>query len=390
MKKSYPLTYALIPAASEDTAGSRIRVHSLGRTLLRLGHKVEIGLSPDADVIFVQERVTFEILDFVRAAKARGCLVLYDVVDVGDALGYWVSRRLFYEMIQIADGVTTCTEGCRKELLHRYGCPAVRIIPDAVDYDPQGPIRLPLRTGSPFRILWFGAAANLSMFEKYIDTLLEVSDVELVVSTGADRIDAYSRKYPRISFQPWSKAGFVNLLQTCDLSCLVHDGSTVERAKSNNKMIASVIWGVPAIVSDTPAYTETAILAGVPYAVFHDKRELCAIIDRLRLVEARRQYLETAQPEIWPRYSPEAVAKIFVDIACFSRWRAGGSTAVQRPRAPSRGSLGWQNIRAVGYQFCYGIWCVRSSYHRWKTIFELVRECVKRFSRLITKSGRFC
>ena len=67
----------------------------------------------------------------------------------------------------------------------------------------------------------------------------------------------------------------------------MHDGSEWDRAKSNNRMITSIAWGVPAVVSCTPEFERTAIEAKVPYAIFAGKTDLPATIERLRPPEVR-------------------------------------------------------------------------------------------------------
>jgi hypothetical protein len=308
------MKYALIPADGEDRASSRIRVYTLQRALTSLGYEALLGHSLDSDVCFVQKAVTLETLEVVRRAKARGCVILYDVDDLGRDLWWTASHRCFYEMIDLADVVITDTAGHRDQLLCKYRVKRVEIIPDAIDYYPSGPVRLPIRERNPLRLLWFGNVENISIFEKYILDLTEIRDLEVVVTTGAKAFSHYAAKYPRITFVPWSRSSFLSTLQSCDLSCLTHDGSVLDRAKSNNKMISSITWGVPALVSRTPEYERTARDAGVETAVFSNERELQAAIERFRPRAARIAYLTRAQPDIWNRYAPCAIAAKFVEM----------------------------------------------------------------------------
>ncbi|HKV42335.1 MAG TPA: hypothetical protein VJX67_24240, partial [Blastocatellia bacterium] len=125
-------------------ASSRIRVYSLHRSLTELGHQAVLGHSPDSDVLYIQKRVSWETLEFARAAKAAGSVVLYDVDDYGGPVWCEGSERCFFEMIRLADAVTTDTDGHNEQLVHHYGARRVEIVPDCVDYHPSGPIRPPI------------------------------------------------------------------------------------------------------------------------------------------------------------------------------------------------------------------------------------------------------
>lgn len=104
------LRVSLIPAAGASTASSRIRVFQLEKALSNLGVICEYGFSSAADVLFIQKRVTEEILTQVQAEKSKGKRVIYDVDDLGEALWYWASRPLFEHMLNLADHVTVSTE----------------------------------------------------------------------------------------------------------------------------------------------------------------------------------------------------------------------------------------------------------------------------------------
>jgi hypothetical protein len=94
----------------------------------------------------------------------------------------------------------------------------------------------------------------------------------------------------------------------------MHDGSAHDLAKSNNRMICSITWGVPAIVSDTPEYRRTAEAAGVPEAIIKDEGAIAGVVDGLRTAAARARHLDRAQPVIWRDYGPETIAKRFLAL----------------------------------------------------------------------------
>jgi hypothetical protein len=305
---------AIFPAHDESAASARIRSFTLQRSLAAMGHDARLRDSEGADVLFVQKRATSNTLTLVREARQQGSLVLYDVDDLGRDLWYHIAPSVLHRLLPMVDVVTTDTSEHRDLLLRDYGVPSVEIIPDTIDYYPTGPVRLPLTDTSPLRVLWFGNVANISLFEKYAHTLASMAGVQTVAVTNARAIERLSAHWPAVDFVPWSRNEFVSVLQSCALTVLPHDGTEADRAKSNNRMIASITWGVPAIVSRTPDYVRTAQEAGVEYALFNDESELIAAVERLRTASARLAYLDAAQSEVWRRYSPAAVAMRFLEV----------------------------------------------------------------------------
>ena len=310
------LQFSLYPAGGVETASSRLRIYTFQAALEKRGIKSVFGYSVKSNVFFIQKKVTLEILMQARLAKTLGSYIIYDVDDLGDALWYWVSKKYFIKMLRLADIITTCSQNQLDYLLSFYDVKRSTVILPTIDYFPTEPVRLLHHNRDKLRIIWFGNASNIDMFKQYIDTLLGIPDIELIVVSSKLWIEMHAKQLNDvIIFYPWSLCGFVSILQTCDLAFLMHDGQTEDRAKGNNKMIASITWGVPAVVSRTPEYERTAREIGVEYAVFSDESDLCNVIERLRPAEARNQYLETAQPVIWDLYSPEVIADKYIEIA---------------------------------------------------------------------------
>jgi glycosyltransferase involved in cell wall biosynthesis len=306
--------FSFIPVDTEDTASSRIRVYTLNRSLESLGASTSLEYNTAADVLFIQTGVTEEKLEMAREAKARGRMVIYDVDDLGSALWYWVPQELFHKMVELADIVTTDTEPRRERLIKDYGVPQVKVLPDAIDYYPFGPVRLPFVESKPLRVVWFGALPNMEHFEPYIAVLSEMRDVQVVAIVMSMGLKHFQKWYPAIEFLPWSRSTFVSSLQSCQIACLVHGASVEDMTKSNNRFITSVSWGVPVIASRTPEYERTAREAGVVESLFDDGDELVTRVGALRSPNARQSYIDKAQPYVWQRYSPAAVAERFLDI----------------------------------------------------------------------------
>lgn len=305
---------SLIPAGDVATASSRIRVYSLQKELLKKGINASIGLQPNSDVIFVQKKLNPELIAKIKKEKKPNNLIIYDIDDSGPALDYWAKPELVKEMFGFADLVTTDTPS-RLEFLNNQNLNLkVELIPDCADYFPEKPLPLNEIGDNRLRVLWFGSFSNIELFRPYITTLCNMPELDLVVITNQNSLAEIKADYPKIVTLPWSEDNFIQDLRSCHLTCLMHDNSGINSMKSNNKMIASIIWGVPAVVSKTTEYERTAKGAGIEYCLFNNQKEMVEIIENLRPTDKRREYLNSSQKIIWEKYSPEAVAKIFLNI----------------------------------------------------------------------------
>jgi hypothetical protein len=306
---------SILPAGPARIASSRIRVYSLLAPLARLGVTARIGLSDQADALLIQKRLDPEILSAARAAKDRGVLVLYDCDDLGAALHGWAKPPLVQQMISLADVVTTNTEAFRSALCREHGALCTEILPDAVDYGLTSPVTIPPETAEPLRLLWFGNCTNISLIAPYFLYLASIPACELVLCTHhCARTRRMTAGFPGLVPVPWSLESFPSVLRSCHLSLLTHDGEAADRAKSNNRMVASIAWGVPALVSRTPEYVSTALRAGVTDALFDGPADLRRVVELHRSAAARQHYLERAQPVVWRHHAPEVIARRLVDI----------------------------------------------------------------------------
>jgi hypothetical protein len=309
------MTISFLPAGTEDTASSRIRVYSLKRVLDSVGVPAVIGYAEDSEIVIVQKKLTAQILPIIRRAKSNGSLIIYDVDDSSAALDYWAPGHLLAEMFGLAHIIITDTDARRDAILQQYRpISPVLVMPDAVDYYPVAPARPAMPPGEYLRIMWFGSISNISLFERYAHVLVNIPHATVVVVLNAESINEYARKFPQIEFLPWSRENFLEILQTCHITFLMHDGTDIDRMKSNNKMITSINWGVPSVVSNTPEYAKTATECSVDYAIFDNEIQIKNCIEFLRCQDQRLKYLTSAQPKVWEKYSPSKVTLTFLKI----------------------------------------------------------------------------
>ncbi len=299
----------ILPAGGPEVASARLRAISLAQALSAAGTAAVVGGTGPSRILLVQKRIRRADLAQAVAAARRGDAVVWDADDVGPALDFWALPRRRARLLPFTAGSTTDTAGHAEELAALCGGRPPEIIPDMVDYDPPGP-QLPAQLAErPLRILWFGSFSNIALLEQWLPAVSALPDVELVVCTRSPPEAQLWSRWPMLRHVPWNAETFVDVLRSCHLSLLMHDGAAADRGKSNNRQITSICWGVPALVSCTPAYAETAGLCGVPESVCDGPGGLAPAIERLRSARARCAYLERAQPAVWQRWSPAAVAQ---------------------------------------------------------------------------------
>lgn len=301
----------IIASGSENVASSRIRAFGLGAALSRRGYCVVFEADPNCDILYIQKNWSWKTLMKARIAKARKALIIFDLDDVQFIN---LAGPLFMDVLNLADIITTDTEGKKAWIEDAFSVKNVNVIPDAIDYSPIGPVAPIIRDTNRLRVLWFGSHSNIQLFEKYMNLLGANDNIEVVVIAHESEIVAYEAKYPHVTFIPWEKERFLQHLQSCDVTCLTHDGSEVDLLRSNNKMIVSINWGVPALVSGTPEYSRTARELGVERTIFSTGEDLLRAIVEMRAIEARRDYLERTQTAVWNMYSPDAIAIRFAQL----------------------------------------------------------------------------
>jgi hypothetical protein len=283
-------------------------------SLKRLGIRTVIGYSAQAEVLIIQKRINKKIVALAHEHRKRGGRLLYDCDDLGAPLDYWAPPALRQQLASIVDLITTNTREFKTALERLYSRP-VEIIPDAIDYYLTEPIAKPpcAPPSGNLRVLWFGNNDNLRMLCPYLPIFLASPGCSLTVCTGSEALQQIA-SFPAITFAEWTLQGFPFILRSTDLTFLPHGHGDADWAKSNNRMVTSIAWGVPAIVSRTPAYERTALSAGVEKACFQNIQEARSCMERLRSLKSREAYLERAQPTVWRVHSPDAVAKVWCEI----------------------------------------------------------------------------
>lgn len=315
---SFIRSIGFFPTGDLNAASSRIRAYSLCQALTDLGitpqYEIALRNISKQDVVFIQKKVTRRILRLTRLSSLLGKLVIYDIDDLGPHMWYFLTKKHFRSICKLANVITVSTNAQKEYLEDEFHLSNIHVLPCTIDYFPEKPVRNIHPSDDTLKIIWFGGAQNFHSFETHIVSVLAVPNSQLVVVTTSSHIDHLQEKYPEIEFKNWSLNSIIDDLRACDLSILTHEGEFHDHAKSNNKMIASITWGVPALVSNTPDYSSTAHVAGIPEAVFTSTSELIDKIEQFRSAESRFRYLDHAQKAIWDLYSPKIIAGRLLEI----------------------------------------------------------------------------
>lgn len=303
-----------IPAGDSRTASSRLRVYALAGALKELGCDARINSNEFSEFLFIQKRVTLDLLEQVKSAKLAGSYIIYDIDDSGSALWFWVQPRLLFEIFCLADLITVDTPERAHWITKAAPWLECEVIPNPVDYGIRSPKAHQTNSGDDLKICWFGSSPNFQTFAPHLRVLAESPKTKIVVcgASHSDRNQFIS--FTNIEFIDWEPDVMESLLRESDLACLSHLGRKEDVRKSNHKMITSISYGVPAIVSNTPEYARTAHEIGALDSIFSDKKSLLECVETYRANQQRAQYLKRAQTIVWNKYSPEVCAKMFLDV----------------------------------------------------------------------------
>lgn len=341
----------LCPAGTPAAASSRLRCHGLARELTRLGCKVALGLDESVvpQLLYVQKRVTPQILAQARRVRAAGGRVVFDIDDWGSALD-WVKAdpAMFAQFLAVTDAVSVDTD-VRAEVFRKdpayAAVPQFWVVPDPIDYIDDVAAQLPQqRIGdAPLAGCWFGNAPNARPAVPYMQAALQSGRVQrFSVITNAEYLPQLQQAWPMLALEAWQLETFASRLRDHDFCLLIHDSTIEGVQKSNNKMLAALGQGVVPLVSNTPAYAELARRIGVPDLVLDTPDDLVKRLEPARLQAMAEAIRAEPCRRALRDYLPATIAGRFLDKAM---------QLLHEPvhRAPVRLNLGSGGVPLPGY-----------------------------------------
>jgi ubiquinone/menaquinone biosynthesis C-methylase UbiE len=351
----------LCPAGTVHVASSRLRCHVLARELARLGCPVHVGLQPGVvpDVLYVQKLVTPEILAVAQQVKQRGGQVIFDIDDFGDALS-WVRAEpaLFAEFLALCAVVSVDTD-VRRDVFAKdaqyQGIPQFWVIPDPIDYvDAEVPTpAAPARAATAgLDGCWFGNGPNVKPAVPYMAAALQTGRLaRFGVITNAGLVPQLQATWPMLAVEAWQLDTFADRLRQSDFCLLIHDTNIEGVQKSNNKMLAALGLGVVPLVSNTPAYAQTAHQIGIPELLINRPEDLAELLQGERLQQLRERVRGPACQQALAGFMPASVAQDFLNkVIQLQATPQSASPAVVAPAAaPIRLNLGCGDMLLPGY-----------------------------------------
>ena len=291
----------MLSAGDMTAASSRLRCFFIGQKLKQMGREVWLNEAPgETHVVFVQKRITPQILNYVMIAKQRGAILIYDLDDYGPALAWLkIDPAVEKTFLSLCDIITTDTP---TRLQHVAADPKYQhirtklILADPIDYMLE-PREKPAQASSgPQRGAWFGNDVNLVPAIPFLQGLATWPGLGTFnIFTNASSIQEIKAQFPKFGCHAWELGTFAQNFYQHDFSLLIHAQDIEGEQKSNNKMLVSLALGILPFVSDTAAYRDTAIAIGVPELVVKTPLELIQKLSSPDALAMMRQKLRAPQ-----------------------------------------------------------------------------------------------
>lgn len=280
-----------IPYGNMNTATTRIRFHSFLDALPE-GHEWSVcDGDPHGDILYIQKKADEDAFRMVEKAQRHGMKVVYDLDDeIKTEPGKWRDR-----MVRLVDMVTTDMPEWAEKLTS-HGAKIVRVVPDCVDYhgqyEPYG-VREEAKS-----VVTFGNTPSVLAAVDYIDYLHLPFQTTYITSRPQS-------DFTRAQFKEWKLDGFIKELTIHDWCFLAQPFGG--KTKSNNRLLVCMALGIPTLVTDSPAFSQTMERVGYPSLIVRNSDDvvikLCAYSD-----PNIRRSISCAFQSVALDYRPEASA----------------------------------------------------------------------------------
>ncbi|MFH1759843.1 MAG: hypothetical protein ABIA63_01955 [bacterium] len=290
-----------IPIDTIHTASTRIRFFRLLK-YLPAGFKSSLYKDDiECDILYIQKNARPEIIRAAKTAVQRKIPVIY---DIDDDFGVWPGMDET-GMMNMATAVTTNTPE-RAAYLKNYTKTPIHIIPDCLDYIEKRnkpvhinkSIRSVATFGSNFTISI--SAAYLNHFPRYLAQSYFCADKSKKVING--------------NFIKWRLKPFLKQLKCFDVCLLAQNNDNRGRMKSSNRLLVCMSVGIPAIVSDTPAYSKIMKELELNYLIADSPLKINYILELISPVDIRREISSKFFKYAWSNHAPEAVSNKFAQL----------------------------------------------------------------------------
>lgn len=266
-------------STSPEKASARLRSLLPCRYLREAGWPCEIfapGNVASYELVIFQKAYDEENIALAKSLIARGVKTVFDLSDnhfynPNDLPSLRRRAERLRRMIDTVDAVSVSTPELAK-LIARGNC---AVIDDAVPMPDDVALsalsrlkeRLTISRNRPLRVVWYGNAGSehppfglidLPRVLPHLEALNQQMRVELTVISNSEKLFreyAGPVSFP-VKYHEWSSATFGRIFRRQDVCVIPVDVNPFTACKSNNRLVLSLLMGVPVIADEIPSYQE--------------------------------------------------------------------------------------------------------------------------------------
>jgi hypothetical protein len=263
-------------AGDENSAGSRLRAFIPVDLLKADGWNCGLySTAGDSDIVIFQKTYGDSDIELARTLKLAGKKIALDICDnhfYNPGNTPWIEERSvrLQKMIDVCDAVIVSSE----ELLKYIDHPRKVVIHDAVErvemssaWQSLQRIFRPMNRKGKFSIAWFGITGlenprfgmiDLADIIPALNSVNAQSGIVLnVISDSRKAFDKYTAGAEfEARFHAWERSSFPYLLSQNQLSVIPIQLNPFTACKTANRLIISLLCGVPVVADLIPSYRE--------------------------------------------------------------------------------------------------------------------------------------
>jgi len=324
---------------SPHRASARLRSFLPCRYLKETGWRCEIfelAHVGSYELVIFQKAYDEESILLAQALKDRGVKTVFDLSDnhffnPDDVPALRERAERLGRMIKVVDAVSVSTPELGK-LIEHGDCV---VIDDVVEAPPGNVSSLlsglrdrltDIVSASPLRIVWYGNAgpdgptfglSHLPRVLPDLEALNAQTDIELTVISNSEEL--FRKHLGQVSFPvryyEWNYKSFPRIFRRQDLCIIPVAANPFTACKTNNRLVLSLLMGVPVIADPIPSYEEFR-----DFVLFSDwPNSLRAYATDKKL---RRRHVRGAQHYIRSKYNKDRVVSQW--SALFERMLGSG------------------------------------------------------------------
>ncbi len=267
-----------------NIASSRLRAFLPCKYLTQEGWPCEMFAHQNLHqykLVIFQKLYNEDSIDLAKTLKSKGVKTVFDLCDnhfyydLDNPLASHERAERIHRMVDLVDIVSVSTQEMRSLIHSQTGRDPI-VIDDAVE-PPPGEIRLELystlrnflirRRDKSFRIVWYGNAGSKNPPFGMIDLLKVLPFLEklhrklpvtlTVISNSMALFEEYTKgvSFPG-RYYPWDRSTFPYLFRQHDVFIIPISINPITICKTNNRLVQSLLLGVPAVADRIPSYEE--------------------------------------------------------------------------------------------------------------------------------------